>query len=96
MDSKTFVVHVVIQKQEEMPVHSKKRAQIQDKALVGALLFNEAPIEIPAEYSDDSNIFLAENVAELLENIGINKHVIKLEEGKQPSFGLIYCLDLVK
>ena len=62
IDSKTFVVHVAIWKQEEMPVHSKKQAQ------VGALLFDEAPTEVPAEYSNYSNIFSAENVIELLEN----------------------------
>ena len=69
-----------------MPVHSKKQAQ------VGALLFNKAFTEILAEYSDYSNVFLAENIIELLENTGINKHTIKLEEGKQLPFGLFYSL----
>ena len=38
MDSETFVVHVAIQKQKEMPVYSKKQAQIetQIKAQIGA------------------------------------------------------------
>ena len=42
-----------------MLMYSKKQAQ------VGALLFNEAIIEILAEYSDYNNIFLAENIAKL-------------------------------
>ena len=33
---------------------------------------------------------------ELPENTGMNKHTIKLEEGKQPLFGLIYSLGPVE
>ena len=43
--------------------------------------FNKTLTEVPAKYSDYSNVFSAENVAELLENIGMNKHAIKLKEG---------------
>ena len=89
-NSETFVVYMAIQKWEKMPVYSKKQAQ------VGVLLFKKAPTEIPAEYSDYSNIFSGEYVAELLENTGMNEYVIKLEEGKQPSFGPIYSLELVE
>ena len=90
VNSETFVVHVAIREQEEMPVHVENQAQ------VGALIFNEAPTKIPVEYFDYNNVFSAENVAELLENTGINEHAIKLEEGKQPPFGPIYSLGLVK
>ena len=31
-ESKTFVVHVAIREREEIPVHSERQAQIQDKA----------------------------------------------------------------
>ena len=44
------------------------------------------------KYSDYSNVFSAENAAELPENTGINEHAIELEEGKQPLFGPIYNL----
>ena len=85
---------MAIQKQEEMPVHSKKQAQL--KAQVGALLFNKAFIEISAEYSNYSNVFLAEYVAKLPENIGMNEYAIKLEKDKQPPFGPIYSLGLIE
>ena len=85
--SETFVVHVAIRKWEKMPVHSKKQAQ------VGALLFNKASTKVLVEYSNYSNIFSAENVAELSKYTGINDHVIKLEEGKQSPFGLFYSLE---
>ena len=59
-----------------MLMHSKKQAQVE------ALLFNKAFTEVLAEYSDHNNIFLAENIAKLLENIKINEHAIKLKEDK--------------
>ena len=79
-DSETFVIHVAIREQEKIPVHSEKQAQI--KAQFGALLFNKAPTEVLAEYSDYSDVFSAEYVAELPENTGMNEHAIKLEKGK--------------
>ena len=90
VDSETFVVHVAIREREEMPVHSERQAQ------VGALLFDEAPTKVPAEYSDYSDVFSAENAAELPENTGMNEHAIELEEGKQPPFGPIYSLGPVE
>ena len=89
-DSETFVVHVAIREREEMTVDPGRKAQI------GALLFDEAPTEVPAEYSDYSDVFSAENAAELPENTGMNKHAIELEEGKQPPFGPIYSLEPVE
>ena len=79
-DNKTFIVHMAIWEQERMSVYSQRQAQIE--AQVGALLFNKAPTEIPAEYSDYSNIFSVEHSVELPENTGINEHAIELEEGK--------------
>ena len=73
-----------------MLMHSKKQAQVL------ALLFDKALIEVLTEYSNYSNVFLAENTAEFLENTGMNEYTIKLEEGKQPSFGSIYSLGPVE
>ena len=89
-DNETFVVHVAFREREGMPVHSERQAQ------VGALLFNKAPTEVPAEYSDYSDVFSAEHAAELPENTGMNEHAIELEEGKQPPFGPIYSLGPVE
>ena len=84
------MVHIAIRKREKMPVHSKRQAQ------VGALLFNEALTEVLVEYSNYSNVFLLENIAEILEKTGINEHAIELEKGKQPPFGPIYSLEPVE
>ena len=66
-DSETFVVHVAIREQEEMAMNPDRKAQIeaQSGAQVGALLFDEAPTEVPAEYSDYSDVFSLENAAEI-------------------------------
>ena len=55
-----------------------------------------APTAVPAEYSDYSNIFSAENAVELLENIRMNEHSIKLKGDKQPPFKPIYSLGPVE
>ena len=58
-DNKTFVVHMIIQKQEKMLVHAKKQTQIkaQSGIQVGILLFNKTFTEVLAKYSDYSNVF---------------------------------------
>ena len=105
-DSKTFVVHVAIREQEEIAMDPDRKTQIkaqiktqsgaQSKVQVWALIFNKAPIEVPAKYSNYSDVFSAENKAEFPENTWINKHAIKLEDDKQPPFGLIYSLGSVE
>ena len=85
-----FVVHMAIQKQEKMPMHSKKQTQVR------VLLFDKALTKIWVKYSNYNDIFSVENAAKLPENIGMNEHVIKLEEDKQPLFGPIYSLKPVK
>ena len=71
-------------------MHFEKQAQVR------ALLFDKAFFEIPAKYSNNSDIFSAENAIELTKNTGINKHAIELKKGKQSLFGLIYSLELVE
>ena len=56
--------------------------QTQSGAQVEALLFDQALIEVLENFFDYSNVFLAENVAELLKNSEINKYAIKLKESK--------------
>ena len=73
-----------------MLVHYNNQAQIE------ILLFDKALTEVPAEYTNYSNVFSAEYVAELSENTRINEHTIKLEEGKQPYFRPIYSLKSVE
>ena len=91
-DSKIFVVYVAIREEEEMLVYFEQQAQIkaeahintqgQSVAQVEALLFDQAFIEVPAEYSNYSNVFSAKNTVELPENTRMNEYVIKLEKDK--------------
>ena len=98
MDSKTFIGYMAICELEKMIIDPGRKTQIeaQSGAQVRALLFNKASTKIPAEYSDYNNVFSTKNTVELLENIGINEHAIKLEEDKQPSFRSFYSLGPVK
>ena len=73
-----------------MPVHFKRQAQVK------ALVSDKALIEVPTEYSDNSDVFSAKNAVKLPENTGINKYAIELEESKQPPFGPIYSLGRVE
>ena len=97
-DSKTFVIHVAIQEQKKIVMDSVKKTQIeaQNRAKVGALIFNKTPTEILEKYFDYSNVFSAKNVVELLKNSRINEYAIKLKKGKQSPFGQIYSLGPVK
>ena len=45
-----------------------------------------------AKYSDFANVFLKKSANIFLEQTVANKHAIKLEKGKQPCYGPIYCL----
>ena len=49
-------------------------------------------LTVPVKYSDFANVFLEKSANILLERIRANEHVIELEKGKQPSYGLIYSL----
>lgn len=48
------------------------------------------------EYVDYANLFFPDLAKELPKNIGINEYAIKLIEGKQQLYGLIYSLGLVE
>lgn len=47
-------------------------------AQLTALQWDKIPIEIFSKYANFSNMFLPDLTIELLENTGINKHIIEL------------------
>ena len=59
---------------------AKSLIKTQAQAKIKALLFDDAPTAIPAEYFNYSNIFLAKNVVKLPKYTGMNDYAIKLEE----------------
>ena len=82
-----FVVHVSFVGLR-MTIYPAKEAQL-------AFLLAKKVI-VPAEYLDFADMFSEESTNVLSEQIGVNKHVIKLEEGKQPPYRLIYSLGPVE
>ena len=82
-DDKTFVMHIVtLAEPTTISIPPFCQAQV-------AVLTSEET-GIPAKYSNFSNIFSSDSVAELLELTGINDHPINLLDNKQPPYGLIY------
>ena len=84
---KAFVVYVAFLT-SKMLIHPAQKAQI-------ALLIAKEVI-VPAEYSDFADVFSKKSAEMLLKHIGINKHAIKLEDGKQLPHGPIYSLGPMK
>ena len=88
-DNKTFIVHIAaLAKQIIIPIYSSCQAQIT------SLMSEETRISI--KYSDFSNIFLSDSVAELPEYNRISDHSINLPDNKQQHYGPIYSLELIE
>lgn len=87
-ESETFLVHVAALEAllPGMTIYSSREAQI------SALKQNEAPVEVLPKYADYADLFSFHLAMELPENTGINEHAMKLQEGKQPPYRLIYSL----
>lgn len=47
------------------------------------------------KYSDFTDVFAEKKALMLLEQTNLNKHAIKLKDGKQPHYRLIYSLGLI-
>ena len=80
-----------------MTVHPSRAVQV-DSKLAQVALWNQkkALTKVPAKYSDFSDVFSAEETLILPEQTELNEHAIKVVDGKQPSYGLIYSLGPVQ
>ena len=72
----------------KMTIHLAKKAQI-------ALLFAKK-VTVTTKYSDFADVFLKKLANVFSEQTKANKHAIKLKQGNQLSYGLIYSPKLVK
>ena len=82
-----FMVHFSCLR-SRMTIYLAKKAQL-------ALLLVKK-VTIPAKYSDFADVFLEESANVLPEQTEVNEYTIKLEKGKQPSYGPIYSLEPVE
>ena len=86
---KVFVMHMnSISLESKIIIHPSRKAQI-------VWLLAEEVI-ILVKYSNYADVCFKESVKVLPERIGMNKHAIELEEGKQPLYRPIYSLGPVK
>ena len=99
-ESETFVVHVAALEAPlaGMPIYPSHAVKVDGGEPIQIVVLNqkEAPTKISAKYSDFSDVFLAEEALVLPEQIELNEHAIKLEEGKQPPYRAIYSLGPVE
>ena len=79
-ESETFVIHIAILEASpvlpDMTMHHSRAAQI------AALKQDEALSKVLSEYADYANIFSFDLAMQLPKNTCINKHAIKLHDGK--------------
>ena len=84
-----FVIHV-----NSLSLRSKMTIYPAWKTQIALLLAKK--ITVPAEYSDFADVFSKKLAEMFLKHIGINKHAIKLEDGKQLFYRPIYSLGPVE
>ena len=85
-NNKIFRVHIIVLVEEIiMPIHLFHKAYV-------ALLRS---MEIPAKYSNFSEVFFSGSMVKLLKHTGINYHSTNTLDDKQLPYGLIYCLKLM-
>ena len=92
-EHETYVVHVASLSSTplaSLDVHPSREPQI------SGLIAKEAPMNVPAGYSDFADVFSPDLATELPEHTEINTHAIDLEKGKQPPYGPIYSLGPVE
>ena len=99
MGKKEFVAAALDSKHEIFVIHVASlnlvpRIHPDREAQIVSLLTKE--VKIPEKYSDFTDIFSKEKTLVLPERIKLNEHAINLEDGKQPPYGTIYSLGLVK
>ena len=91
-ESETFVVHVAALETllARITIHPLQNAQIL------SLIQDKAPTKVPTKYTDYADVFFFNLAIELPQNTSINKHVIELQDGKQPPYRPFYSLGLVE
>ena len=85
-ESESFVVHVAALEAllVRIIIYCSQTTQI------AALKQDEAPIKVPLKYAYYADVFSFHLAMKLPENTGINKHAIKLQDGKESPYGPIY------
>ena len=96
----TFVVHIAALEAplSGMTIYLSQAAQILDNnsMQVATLKQDEALTEVPAKYSDFSDVFSEKEALVLPGRTDLNEHAIKLKGDKQSPYGPIYSLGLVE
>lgn len=84
-NAEIFVIHIIVLSALSIPPSRKVK--------VGLWLADKNSIKVPIKYSDYVDIFLPNLAIGLPKHTSIENHIIKLDEGKQLSYGRVYSLD---
>lgn len=90
LEQKTFVIHIAIFFVELITIYPAWRSQI------ALLKVNKAFVNISKKYLDFIDIFSKNSGMVLLEYTKLNSYAINLEKNKQPLYGPIYSVGLIK
>ena len=98
LEHETYVVHIGLVSSNTSPSFFLLELNIHPfcRPQVSGLIVKKAPTKVPAKYSDFADVFSSDLASELPEHTGINDHAIKLVNGQQAPYGLIYNLEPVK
>ena len=95
-ESETFVVHIASLSSNASPSSSSLDVHPFRGPQISGMIAEEAPMKVPAEYSDFADVFFPDLASELPKYTEINNHAIELVEGQQPPYGPIYSLGPVE
>ena len=92
----TYVVYIRSVSSNALPSFPPLNVHPFHRPQIFGLIAKEALTKVLAKYLDFADIFLPDLAFELPKHIGINDHAIKLVDGQQPSYGLIYSLEPIE
>ena len=88
LEHEIYVVHVGLVSSDASPSSSPLQLNVHPsrRPWVSSLIVTEAPIKVPAKYSDFADLFSPDLAFKLPEHTGINNHIIELVDGQQPPY----------
>ena len=92
LEHKIFIVHIA--SFSSIPLDAD--VHFSYKSQMAGLIAKKSFIKILAKYANFADIFFLDLISKLLKHTRINNYAIKLVDGQQPSYGVIYSLKLVE
>lgn len=85
LENQIFIIHIAF-------IINLDLHRLFKKAQITLLKVDKTFITVPSKYTNFTNLFSPVLIIELFKHIGINTHIIKLIDNKQPLYSPIYSL----